>query len=532
MKYRSSTQIFSLLFVFLLSNSAFSQLQPGIRLNTQDEATPGYVLLTAFPNTYIIDNCGEIVHTWPNISNFDLHAKLLPNGNLVYISNNRVVERDWSGQVVNAVQIQSNDYMLKYEVILLPNQNYLCVARKLLNRIDFDEIGYNIPNAQPTYMDAVVELNRNTGDIEWLWLLSDHVIQQRDPDAPNYGILSENPQLINMDAVAIFDWNFGESFMINGMDYNPELDQIALSVRKISEIVIIDHSTSTKQAAGHTGGRYGKGGDVLYRWGNPQNYGRGTAEDRELFFQHNPNWILEGPHKGKIICYNNGLNRPNVSFQDRYSSVPIITPPVDADGNYILEQGKAFGPVQSDFQFDRNATNTYFYSGYTSAARALENGNFFITEGVNGRLIEINSRGETVWEYIIPDAQYIFRAEKYHLDYSGLDGQDLSPDGTIEFPTSEYNCNLLTSIDNPTLPLAESFTISYFKDGRGLRIEEESGQHFAYRFYDLQGRLVEEASDQAAMYELNFGQLPSGLYLLQTRLPATNQIHSHKIIIP
>lgn len=51
----------------------------------------------------------------------------------------------------------------------------------------------------------------------------------------------------------------------NAIAYNPRLDQILLSFRNTGEIYIIDHSTTTAQAAGHTGGRYGHGGDFLYR---------------------------------------------------------------------------------------------------------------------------------------------------------------------------------------------------------------------------------------------------------------------------
>jgi hypothetical protein len=38
------------------------------------------------------------------------------------------------------------------------------------------------------------------------------------------------------------------------------------------EILQIMHSTTTVQAATHSGGNSGMGGDILYRWGNPSNY--------------------------------------------------------------------------------------------------------------------------------------------------------------------------------------------------------------------------------------------------------------------
>ncbi len=58
----------------------------------------------------------------------------------------------------------------------------------------------------------------------------------------------------------------------NSVDYNEEFDQIVVSVRHFSEIWVIDHSTTTAEAAGHSGGNSGKGGDLLYRWGNPEAY--------------------------------------------------------------------------------------------------------------------------------------------------------------------------------------------------------------------------------------------------------------------
>ena len=75
----------------------------------------------------------------------------------------------------------------------------------------------------------------------------------------------------------------------------PSLDQIALTVRGCNEIWILDHSTTTKEAAGHTGGKHGKGGDLIYRWGNPAAYGRGTMRDQQLIQQHDAEWIPAAP---------------------------------------------------------------------------------------------------------------------------------------------------------------------------------------------------------------------------------------------
>ena len=99
------------------------------------------------------------------------------------------------------------------------------------------------------------------------------------------------------------DWNH-----VNSVQYNAELDQIILSSHNQNEIWIIDHSTTVEEASGHTGGVYGKGGDFLYRWGNPSIYGRGTSNDTKLGGQHDAHWIANGlPGAGNILIFNNEL---------------------------------------------------------------------------------------------------------------------------------------------------------------------------------------------------------------------------------
>jgi hypothetical protein len=187
----------------------------------------------------------------------------------------------------------------------------------------------------------------------------------------------------------------------------------------MSEVVVIDHSTTPRESAGHTGGRYGKGGDILYRWGNPENYGRGTAEDRTLFLQHDVQWIRPGlPGAGNIMVFNNG--EPDIR---PYTTIVEIAPAMNPDGSYVLEQDKAYGPEELAWVYDPEPEEQFF-SWFISGAQRLPNGNTFINAGANGRQREVTSSGDIVWEYAFKnevDAPHVmFRANKYPPDYSGI----------------------------------------------------------------------------------------------------------------
>ena len=111
---------------------------------------------------------------------------------------------------------------------------------------------------------------------------------------PNYGVVASHPELLDLNYPPVVlgdgDWNH-----VNGIDYDPVHDWIVLSARSQDEIYVIDHSTTTAEAAGHTGGARGKGGDILYRWGNPEAYQAGTAANQQLFGQHDPRFVPRLP---------------------------------------------------------------------------------------------------------------------------------------------------------------------------------------------------------------------------------------------
>src|SRR5690606_18664083 len=153
--------------------------------------------------------------------------------------------------------------------------NILLIAWEYKTEMQATQAGRDpsLPGPGYLYPDHIVEVQpdyvNGGGEIVWQWHVWDHLVQDFDPTKDNYygpNGVAENPQLMNVNYVSTFDEGAspGEDWThANGIDYNAELDQIALSVREFNEIWIIDHSTTTAEAAGSTGGNSGRGGDLL-----------------------------------------------------------------------------------------------------------------------------------------------------------------------------------------------------------------------------------------------------------------------------
>ena len=232
----------------------------------------------------------------------------------------------------------------------------------------------------------------------------------------------------------------------NGIDYNPQFDQILISCRGNSEIWIIDHSTTTAQAAGRTGGNSGKGGDLIYRWGNPVQYKLGSAANQKLWQQHCCTWIPTNyPGGGNILIFDNGVGR-------NFTTVDEIIPPVDAAGNYVRTAGTAFGPAGYSWSYTNNPP-TGFYCSDIGGAEREPNGNTLITHGTHGTLFEVTTHSTTAWYYINPETttplaqgsvipsdphmagqwfNEVFKVHRYATNYVGLVNKDLTPRGTVE----------------------------------------------------------------------------------------------------
>jgi hypothetical protein len=161
----------------------------------------------------------------------------------------------------------------------------------------------------------------------------------------------------------------------------------------MNEIYVIDHSTTSEEVAGHSGGNSGKGGDFLYRWGNPMNYERGNINDRRIVAPHGANWVKSNfLGDGNIIIFN---NNPYDNGVGGNSEVIEINPPVDLGGDYYISPDSAFGP--SDPVWVHGGDSTYF-SGWQGGAYRLHNGNTLISVAQQRFIFEVDINNEIVWQ--------------------------------------------------------------------------------------------------------------------------------------
>ncbi|MEZ4793030.1 MAG: aryl-sulfate sulfotransferase [Gelidibacter sp.] len=428
--------------IFLLSSLVSEAQSPTIGLQFNDpNAFDGYTLFTPSSNNkvYLIDNCGQKINEWTFTELPALTCYLLENGNLLRAGKESIEIRDWDNNVVWSFLLSNLGLNQHHDIEPLPNGNVLCIITDRYTPTEMIALGRDPSTVNAQFkLDKIVELQpvgTNGATMVWEWKFIDHFIQDFDNTKPNFGVIENHPELIdiNYDNGYSDDWTH-----VNAIDYNANLDQIMLSVRHLNEIIIIDHSTTTLEAIGHTGGNSNRGGDLLWRWGNPQVYGQGTASDQKLFLQHDPKWVENGYlDEGKITVFNNGGDGT-----DSFSSIHIIAPEI-INGAYAMENNK-FKPLDFEWSWNGTILGDVMKEDIKSGTHSLPNGNLIVCETFRARISEITKSGTLLWSYKnpssdiiydqfqVPPGRDLFRGEKYPTDYPGFVGKDLTPQGLIE----------------------------------------------------------------------------------------------------
>ncbi|MCY3594216.1 MAG: aryl-sulfate sulfotransferase [Bacteroidetes bacterium] len=526
-------------------------------------AYEGYTLIAPLlhPSVYLINLEGQIVHQWGVSAMFGSTNRLLSDGALFRVSgapsawmdvqgrSGRLEIIEWDGTVRWQYDFVADTYMLHHDVVPLPNGNLLGVVWDRQDMDAITSVGYDpanlAENQDEIFSERIVEFKPilpDTIEIVWQWDSWDHLVQDHNPLlSDTYAErISDHPGLIDVNTSVGGDW-----LHFNALDYNEELDVIAVSASYVDEFWIIDHSPSTEEARGNAGGNFGLGGQLLYRWGNPWMYSAGGEEDQTLHFLHSVLWISDGlPGAGNLLVFENGVGQP----EGNYSTVHELVLPYmeDSYGDaiwYAQDLDGSFQDPETAWQFSAPGE---FYSDFVSGQQRLPNGNTLIAEGMTGRIFELAAgSNQLIWEYVNPVIQTgplsqgdpippfgppgsvrlqnaVFRALRYGVDFEGFSDKDLSPIGPIELRTTaeipERRFELSPSYPNP------------FRDQVTLSIQVDEPMHIELDVFNILGQKVTTLTNEfhavgTYNYVFNAEALPPGVYLCR----AVTEFHSSTI---
>jgi len=416
---------------------------------TAQEPSPGFTLSVpaSSTTTTLLDSDGSTVHAWASGDLPGLSAYLDADGHLLRSlhplgfggdpgAGGRVQRIAWDGTLLWSYDYFTPTKQQHHDIEPLPNGNVLMIAWDVRTAAEAIAAGRNPATiATPTFLpDHIVEIQPTgptSGAVVWEWYVWDHLVQDFDPTKANFGVVADHPELIDVNYPPVpptTDW-----IHANAIAYNAELDQIVLGVRTFSEIWVIDHSTTTAEAAGHSGGAQGKGGDLLYRWGNPAAYGAGTMADQQLRLQHDVSWIPPGsPGEGNLIVFNNVAGGPGGFGPGSYSSVVELVPPVDASGAYALTPGSAYGPAAPVWEYTAPNPPDFYSFAVGGGAQRLSNGNTLITSPLQNWVFEVTPNKQLIWEQTILTTPFKARRYERYLWSDGANDVSVAAGGTVD----------------------------------------------------------------------------------------------------
>ncbi len=227
----------------------------------------------------------------------------------------------------------------------------------------------------------------------------------RTDDDPEQ-MLGDVVQEVTPDGVVVYQWNSWEHLDVREDAICPlegrreYTHQNSLNVTTDGDLLVSYRQTSTVGIVDKDSG------DFRWKWGPGQ-----------ISHQHNPTYL----DNGNVLLFDNGPHRHGVSY------------------SRIIEVDPETREVKWEYLGDPPIS---FFSYHISGTERLPNGNTLICEGAPGRIFEVTSGKEIVWEYVNPFLvenaaevgtspsiypNALFRAHRYGPDHPGLRGKDLDP---------------------------------------------------------------------------------------------------------
>jgi hypothetical protein len=394
----------------------------GVTLYDKEKAFNGYTLYPSKKGALLIDMNGNEVKLWAGIDGFP--NKLLPGGYVLGSSGKRspkkgyqdqldLIQVDWDGHIVwkfdHTELIQDSDDEPRY--IARQHHDY---------QREGSTTGYYAPGSAPytdhgntlilthenlynheisdkqLIDDKIIEVTWE-GEIVWTWRASDHFNELGFSESAK-NVLFRNPGLrgelggdwMHINCISVL----GENKWYDAGDerFNPE--NIIFDARNANILAIISKKT----------------GEIVWRVGPDFNENEATRKLGWIIGQHHLHLIPKGlPGEGNLLIFDNGghagYGEPNAASVNGVDNAARDYSRVLEFNPQTLEIVWQYTPIEAGNTLFTDASK--FYSSYISSAQRLPNGNTLITEGSDGRLIEVTREHEIVWEFVNPYTENI-----------------------------------------------------------------------------------------------------------------------------
>ncbi|NJN42126.1 MAG: hypothetical protein HC811_07800 [Flammeovirgaceae bacterium] len=237
--------LYILLLVFCSTRLFGQEKIAGVLLRTP-EAQNGYTLFSTVNSkiTYLMDNCGRVVHTWESDYKPIHTLYLLPDGKLLRTAKldntvitgggggGRVELFDWDSNLLWFYEYNTDVVRMHHDVTALPNGNILILSWYLKTQDEALAAGRDPAKLTDgvIWSEQIIEIKPTApgnGDIVWEWNAWDHLVQDFDNSKPNYDDVSLRPDRINLNYTP--DGGQNDWIHANSLSYNPDLDQIIIS---------------------------------------------------------------------------------------------------------------------------------------------------------------------------------------------------------------------------------------------------------------------------------------------------------------
>jgi hypothetical protein len=337
----------------------------GLLFCEEDRATPGYTLFSPIngASTYLIDLGGNVVHWWEHPLTSGPYGYLLENGNLL-----------WAGRLAEGPQHMGGRGGLLREYAW--NGELMWEHRQVGQHHDFRRL----PNGNTIFLGwepVPPEIEeRILGGLP----------NTRHPDGCMYGDFIYE---INSEGDVVWEWHACRDMEVHKYPISASQNRDEFA-----------HANAISPVAG---------GDILISFRRLNTIGLIDRKTRKMKWEHrDDSWGMQHDcnllANGNITLFANGCNLPTNPF------------------SRVIE----FDPRtrQTVWEYRGRPRHTFF-SPHISGVQRLWSGNTLICEGQWGRIFEITSAGDVVWEYVSPfmgpdrdgdPSNEVFRAYRYAPD--------------------------------------------------------------------------------------------------------------------